>query len=174
MFHTHLHVFVDHIACPLAEIVVEALEKCCIYTTDVVLAIHRVVYVQILEKEFLARLPYLLERIDSVDGQRDFGQRGCDLPRERILAVRGIDGEIDLARKVSLLSDTRLEGITQLLGGVGSVVLVEVRAYDIDVSRETVTWVSFGILFVRPSYLEVGAFLIVGSAFGANLVDGKT
>ena len=138
VFHTHLHVLVDHIAGPLAEVVVKAFEKRGIDTIDVVFPIQGVVDVQILEKEFLARSPHLLERIDSVDGQRDFGQRGCDLSRERVLTVRGIQGEIDLARKIGLICDTRLEGVAQLFGGVGGVVLVEVRTHDVDVGRKTV------------------------------------
>ena len=87
--------------------------------------------------------------------------------------MASVDGEVDLARKVGLVGDARLEGVAQLVSDRLGVVFVEVGTDDVDIGREVVSGMSLRILLVRPMNLEVSTFLIVGSAFGANLVDGE-
>ena len=88
--------------------------------------------------------------------------------------MAGIEGEIHFASEIGLVGDTRLKGIAQLVGGGLGVVFVEVGTDDVDVGREVVAGMGFGVLLMGPAYLEVVAFLIVGGSFRANFVDGKT
>ena len=115
----------------------------------------------------------LLQRIETVDGEGHLRKRHGDLFGEGVLAVAGVEGKVHLASEVSLVGDTALEGVTQILVGGGGVVFVEVGADDVDVSREAVPRMGLGVLLVGPLYLEVGALVVVGSALVANLVDGE-
>ena len=173
VFDACLGVVAHYVFGPLAEIVVEAVEQHRVDIVEKDFAVHRIADIQLLVPTFFAHLAEFLQGIEAIDGQSQLGQRGGDLSRHRVLAVAGIEGEIDLSTEVGLVGNTRLEGVAQLFVGRRGIVLVEVGADDIDVSREVASWVSFGVLFVGPLNLEVVAFLIVGGAFCANLVDGE-
>ena len=87
--------------------------------------------------------------------------------------MAGVEGEVDLAAEIGLIGDTRPKGVAQLVGGGLGVVFVEVGAHDVHVGREVAPRMRLGVLFVGPMDLEVGALLVVGSTFGADLIDGE-
>ena len=173
VFDAGLHIIAQHVFGPTAKVVLDAIEKHGVHTIDVGLAVQRVAHAEALVPAFLARLAYFLQRIEGVDGERDFGQRGCHLPRQGVLAVVGVEGEVDLAAKVGLVADTRLEGVAQLVCGGLGVVFVVVGADDVDVGGEAAFRVRLRVLLVVPMDFEVSALLIVGGTFGAYLVEGK-
>ena len=50
-----------------------------------------------------------------------------------VLAVTGVEGEVDLAAEIGLVGDARLKGVTQLVVDGLGVVFVEVGADDVDI-----------------------------------------
>ena len=172
--HAHLHMVAEHLTRPTAEVVADAPEEHRVHIVDISLSIHRVAHAQALVPTFFTCLANVFQGIERVDREREFGQRSRHLSRQRVLAMAGVKGQVDLAREVGLVGHTRLEGVAQLVCGRRGVVFVEVGTHDVDVGREIAPRMRLGVLFVRPLDFEVGAFLIVSSAFGANLVDSET
>ena len=111
---------------PAAEVVVNAVEEHRIHIVDVCLTVHRVAHAHALVPAFFARLAHVFQRIERVDRERDFGQRSRHLPRQRVLAMAAVEGKVDLACKVSLIGNTRLESVAQLLVDRRGVVFIEV------------------------------------------------
>ena len=87
--------------------------------------------------------------------------------------MASIQCKIDLTGKIRLVGNTRIESVTQLIGGGLGIVFIEVGAHNVDVGRKIASRMSFGVLLVGPLDLKISAFLIIGGTFRTYLVDSE-
>ena len=112
------------------------LEKEAVGHAGIVLSVNRIADVDFAVPVFFAFLAEILERIYAVHRERRLRQRYRHVVRQGVLAVTGVQGEVEQVREACLECDTRLESVAEMLSDRHSVVFVVIVTHDVDVGGE--------------------------------------